>query len=347
MIRFYRLLKTTSCLLLLALGLISASHAAEPFTAEKFAEAQKSGASVLLHFHADWCPTCRSQQKALKVLEEKGQLKGILVLTTDYDRETALKKSLKVTQQSTFVAFQGATETGRKGGDTDADEIGKFLAASFSKKGLQSRLDAMKAGSAGHLPPEKLAVMEAATEKLRASEITKKALPVGARFPDVELKNYLGKKIRIQSLLKSGPVIVTFYRGGWCPYCNAQLKAFQDVLPRLKSAGAQLVAISPETPKNAAETVGKDALEFEVLSDPGNRVAKKLGLVFGVTPELKKIYQDFGIDLAQSQANPDWELPIPATYVIQKDGKVSYAFLDVDYTRRADPEEILTLLQGS
>jgi len=331
------------------IGLILAFNArasfAEPFTQSAFDEAKKKGESVLLHFHADWCPTCREQQKVLTKLSQEGRLKDIHLLTVDYDKETGLKDALKVTHQSVLIAFQGNIEVGRSESETSEEKLAKFLDDAFNPKTLRERLQRIKNSSASHMPPAALSALESATEELRKSQLTAHALQVGAKLPKIELTNVHHKKVSIQKLLKSGPVILTFYRGGWCPFCNTQLRAYEQSLDQFRAAGAELVAVSPEKPENAVDTVSKDKLTFEVLHDANNRVAKSLGLVFGVPPELKKIYLGFGLDLEKSQGNPEWKLPIPATYVINRDGKVIYAFLDVDFRNRAEPSDILDALK--
>jgi peroxiredoxin len=140
-------------------------------------------------------------------------------------------------------------------------------------------------------------------------------------------------------------VIVTFYRGGWCPYCNLELKAFQDMLPQIKAAGASLVAISPEKPDESLSTAQKNALSFEVLSDVGQKAGRAFGLVYEFTDELKTAYEGFGLDIPSRNGAPgDWALPVAATYVIGSDGVITYAYTDTDYRDRADPLDVLEAL---
>jgi peroxiredoxin len=145
--------------------------------------------------------------------------------------------------------------------------------------------------------------------------------------------------------LKDGPVIVTFYRGGWCPYCNLELRAFQQVLPDIRAAGVSLVAISPEKPDDTLSTAEKNALTFEVLSDVGQNVGRTFGLVYEFSEELKSAYKGFGLDIpAKNGALREWALPISATYVIDRDGTVIYAHTDADYRDRADPRDIIEVV---
>jgi peroxiredoxin len=159
------------------------------------------------------------------------------------------------------------------------------------------------------------------------------------------LGNAKGETVDVGTLLRKGPVIVTFYRGGWCPFCNLELKAFQDVLPRIIAAGASLIAISPEKPDESLSTAEKNALTFEVLSDVGQKVGRAFGLVYEFTDELKSAYDGFGLDIpTRNDAPGEWALPISATYVIDRDGTIIYAYTDADYRDRADPRDVLDAL---
>ena len=170
-------------------------------------------------------------------------------------------------------------------------------------------------------------------------------LKAGDRAPAIVLTNAKGETVDVGMLLKRGPVIVTFYRGGWCPYCNLELKAFQKILPDITAAGAALVAISPEKPDDTLSTAEKDALSFEVLSDIGQRVGRAFGLVYTFSDELKRAYQEFGRDVPATNGADEWALPISATYIIGRDGTIIYAYTDADYRDRADPEEVLMFLK--
>jgi peroxiredoxin len=167
-------------------------------------------------------------------------------------------------------------------------------------------------------------------------------LKVGDRAPAIVLKNAKGVTVDVSKLLKKGPVIVAFYRGGWCPYCNLELRAYQEILPEIVAAGASLVAISPEKPDDTLSTAEKNALTFEVLSDVGQRVGRAFGLVYEFTEELKSAYRGFNLDIPACNGTPgEWALPVSATYVIDRDGSITYAYTDVDYRDRADPREVL------
>ncbi|MEQ8961908.1 MAG: peroxiredoxin-like family protein [Coleofasciculus sp. C2-GNP5-27] len=189
------------------------------------------------------------------------------------------------------------------------------------------------------------AVMDQATQDLANSGLVDRSLKVGDKAPNFRLPNAVGKTVELQDLLSRNPVVISFYRGSWCPYCNLELRTLQQSLPEIKELGATLVAISPQTPDNSLSTVEKNDLEFQVLSDVGNQVAKEFGLVFVLPEELRSIYQDFGIDLPAHNGEDTFELPIPATYVIAQDGTIIHAFVEVDYTKRLDPAEIIAALK--
>ena len=184
-----------------------------------------------------------------------------------------------------------------------------------------------------------------ATTDLINSQIAEQSLSVGAKIPNFTLPNAVGNKIDIKSLLEKGVVVISFYRGGWCPYCNLELRALQQSLAEIETQGATLVAISPETPDNSLSTKEKNELTFEVLSDISNQVAKQFGLVFTLPETVRPIYQQFGIDLPAYNGDSSFELPIPATYIVTPDGTISYSFVNPDYTQRLDPTAIITAIK--
>lgn len=177
------------------------------------------------------------------------------------------------------------------------------------------------------------------------SGILEMALNVGDTAPSFILSNALGGETSLDENLKNGPVVLVWYRGGWCPYCNINLHYLQEELPNFKAAGASLIAISPELPDQSITTAEKHELEFEVLSDVGNRVAKEYGVVFKLTDEVAEIYNNkFGLN--EHNGDSSNELPLAATYIINTNGVIEYAFLDIDYRNRAEPSEITAFLNG-
>ncbi|NOR55016.1 MAG: redoxin domain-containing protein, partial [Sulfurovum sp.] len=146
-------------------------------------------------------------------------------------------------------------------------------------------------------------------------------------------------------LLKDGPLVINFYRGGWCPYCNLELQAFQDVLPQIKELGAQLVAISPNLPDKSLSSIEKHALSFQVLSDVQNKVSRQFGLVYTLDEKLQPLYKQMGIDLPEFNGDESYELPLPATYVVDSKGMIKLAFAPADYTKRLDPNKVIEVLK--
>lgn len=213
---------------------------------------------------------------------------------------------------------------------------------------LENELADMRASAIKHIPADKFAVMQANVAQLRESGITKTMLKKGDKAPAIKLGNAKGETVDVTALLKQGPVVINFYRGGWCPYCNLELRAFQKLLPEIAASGAQLIAISPEKPDASLSTAEKNELTFEVLSDAGQQVGRAFGLVFNLSDELKAIYTQFGNDLSVVNNTPDeWALPVPATYVIGQDGTILFAHADVDYQYRAEPQEVLAVLKAA
>jgi peroxiredoxin len=187
-------------------------------------------------------------------------------------------------------------------------------------------------------------LFEGQIDQARSYNIPEQRLGVGAIAPNFSLPSATGEVVELRRLLDDGPVVLTFYRGGWCPYCNIQLRAYQRILEDLKGLGARLVAISPEMPNHTVETRGREELEFPVLSDTDNAVAKQFGLVFPVSADVHSMFQRWDIDLEKHNGVDGGELPVPGTYVIDEGGTIIFGQADVDYRRRAEPEEILEVL---
>lgn len=211
---------------------------------------------------------------------------------------------------------------------------------------LTSALAAFRAEFMGAAPPEIRDAMGRADLKLAASGIAERALKAGDFAPDFELPAVDGRTVRLSALLRDGPVVVSFYRGGWCPYCNLELRALQSVLPEVNRLGAQLVAVSPQTPDESLSTAEKNALAYPVLSDAGSATARRFGIAFDLAEELRPIYARFSHALPDRNGDDSWVLPIPATYVIGKDGRIALAFVDIDYRNRLDPAEVVQALHS-
>ncbi|TMS81148.1 peroxiredoxin-like family protein [Pseudoalteromonas sp. S554] len=211
---------------------------------------------------------------------------------------------------------------------------------------LKAQIDAFNVQKEANLPADVLALMNTTNEELIAQHIRNNALQVGDKIENFILPNHLGKDIELADLLNKGPVVVSFYRGAWCPYCNLELKALNDFLPQFKTKSAQLVAISPQLPDQTLTTAQKNELEFDVLSDIGNKVAQQFGLLFTLDKRIQELYTGFGIDFEHTYGDKTYQLPLPATYVINQEGVITYAFLNEDYTLRAEPCDVMTALDG-
>ncbi|MBU6394570.1 MAG: AhpC/TSA family protein [Sphingomonadales bacterium] len=211
---------------------------------------------------------------------------------------------------------------------------------------LKSALDQFRLEFTGKIPPEIAAAMTRADNELAASGIAAQALGAGAEAPDFTLKGARGETVTLSRLLRQSPVVVSFYRGGWCPYCNLELRALQAVLPEITARGASLVAISPELPDESLSTAEKNELAFPVLSDTGSRVARNWGIAFDLAEELRPIYSRFGHALPDRNGGTEWILPVPATFVISDCGIVRLAFVDTDYRNRLEPEAVLCALDA-
>lgn len=212
--------------------------------------------------------------------------------------------------------------------------------------GLEQELDALEAEFLRTAPAGRAALYEAKIEELRADFALETAVNVDETAPDFALLDAAGKSIILKDLLRSGPVVLTFYRGAWCPYCNIQLRAYQSILPQISALGARLVAISPQLPDNSLDTVNKNALTFDVLSDVGNDVARRYGLVYSLAEEIRSALRSNNKALPSINGDESWELPVPATYVIARDRRVALAYIEVDYRKRLEPEALLTCLKS-
>jgi len=188
------------------------------------------------------------------------------------------------------------------------------------------------------LPTDLLARISAHAESL--TELGDNAVNVGASAPDFTLTNATGEKFTLATALADGPVVLSFYRGGWCPYCNIELRTLQSALSEFRARGARLVAITPESPDDSLNTTERNALEFDVLTDPGNGIADTYGLVFTVEENIRDTFLAAGTDLSGS----DWRLPIAATYVVGRDSRITYAFRNGDFRERAEVADILVAL---
>ena len=195
---------------------------------------------------------------------------------------------------------------------------------------------------------EKFSIISGDMERVRAAGTLDAALKVGQLAPDFTLPDAFGNPVSVSALLARGPVVISFYRGEWCPFCNIELRALQQALPAMEQLGATLIAISPERPDYGIVAAEKNKLTFPVLSDFGNKVARQFGVVFQIGQELKEFSRNvFKNDIALRNGEDSYELPVPATYVIDTSGLIRFAHVDVDYmTGRAEPAEVISALKA-
>ncbi|GAB2853403.1 peroxiredoxin-like family protein [Streptomyces deserti] len=211
---------------------------------------------------------------------------------------------------------------------------------------LEAGLRALREGAVHRIAAEDRALMERAAHDLAASGQAGRALAVGDRAPRFALPSPTGRTVALEALLAEGPVVLTFYRGAWCPYCNLALRALQRHHDAITARGARLVAVSPQVPDESLTLTERQELAFDVLSDVGCDTAKQYGLAFDLPEDLAALYDRFGFDLQRVNGGHARTLPLPATYVIDRAGVIRWAFVDTDYTRRAEPADVLTALDA-
>ena len=196
------------------------------------------------------------------------------------------------------------------------------------------------------LPEDQRNTVGGAFAELMASSVAAGASNIGDRAADFELPNVRGGRLSLAATLEEGPVVLSFYRGSWCPFCNLELNALQARLPDIRTAGARLIAVSPEKPDASLSHAEKLNLEFDILADVGNRTARDYGLIMTVYESLRPLYLQWGIDLPAANGDTSYELPVPATYVIDSAGEIRAAYVDKDYTKRMEPEAIVAALRA-
>jgi peroxiredoxin len=197
---------------------------------------------------------------------------------------------------------------------------------------------------ARYVPSDTQAVHTRAIAELKEKRLAENVLTIGSKAPAFELKDHNGALFSSTDLLDKGRLVICFFRGRWCPFCVGQMEAMNLLLPRLEQAGTALVAISPQTVQQSFFMVDQHKLRFPLHSDDGNHVARRFGLVYRVPGEQEAIYRRAFVNLPFANGDNSWELPIPATFIIDRDGSILYASADEDYTQRPEPLEILQQL---
>ena len=203
-----------------------------------------------------------------------------------------------------------------------------------------------KALIAKYVPAETQAIHAQAVAELRARHLAANALPVGAKAPTFELPDHDGKAVSSAALLARGHLVLCFIRGRWCPFCVGQMEAMNLILPQIEQTGATLVAISPQTVKQTFFMRDQHKLRFPLLSDAGNKVARQFGITYRVPEAQEAVYRRAFVNLPFANGDESWELPIPATFILDRGGAVIYASANEDNTERPEPLDIVQALRG-
>jgi peroxiredoxin len=211
---------------------------------------------------------------------------------------------------------------------------------------LRDILAERKALIARYVLPETQSIHAKVIAELRESGLEHRASSVGQKAPSFDLNDHNGHALSSAELLQEGPLVVTFLRGRWCPFCVGQSEAMNLIVPQIKEAGASLVAISPQTMHQSFLMADQHRLRFPLLSDAGNEVARKFGLVYRVPDYQQTVYRKAFVNLPFANGDESWELPMPATYVVGRNGTIVYAEVSADYTERPEPAEILVRLRA-
>ena len=212
---------------------------------------------------------------------------------------------------------------------------------------IREQSDQLKAAAAERLPADVVAAFDHSLEEVLEQGIPAGAIRVGHTVEPVTLDDATGTPVGLDQLLSHGKVVLVFYRGGWCPYCNLALRTYQqELLPWLGEFGAQLVAVSPQPPDESLSTAEKAGLEFTVLSDPGSRVAERIGIVFQQSEEVLAAQRQLGLDLTEVNAEGSTSLPRPTVLIIDRDRTVRFVDVQPDYTARTEVADILAALTG-
>lgn len=211
---------------------------------------------------------------------------------------------------------------------------------------LQDQLDHITENTRMLVQPERLEVVDRAVEELFATGIEERILPVGATIPAFELEDASGKMVRSEDLLALGPLVISFYRGRWCPYCVTELEAWRDLYSAVRESGGLVVGISPQTQRQSDFTAGHHKIPFALLNDHGCQLAEKFGLAYTVPEYQRSYYRSILVNIPFVNGEESWRLPLPATYVVGQDGVVLFAEAYADFRVRPEPEEALQAMMA-
>ncbi|MGA8108914.1 MAG: redoxin domain-containing protein [Acidobacteriaceae bacterium] len=209
---------------------------------------------------------------------------------------------------------------------------------------LQDQLDEITAQTRTLVQPERLAIGERAIQELFASGIEDRLLPIGSQAPAFSLPDFSGKMVRSSDLLALGPLVIDFFRGRWCPYCVTELETWRDLYPGLRERGTMVIGVSPQTQRQSDFTASQHGIPFPLLADPGCAVAERYGLVWTLPEYVQRYYRSILLNVPFINGDESWKLPVPATYVIDQDGKILFAEVHADFRVRPEPEDVLRAL---
>jgi peroxiredoxin len=215
----------------------------------------------------------------------------------------------------------------------------------MDNKTLNQQCAAVRDEFMAGLPAPQKDTMMAAGQRLAESDVARNVTSVGDAAPDFSLKDTGGREFLLSEARLHGPIVLSFYRGGWCPFCNLELKALADREAEMRNLGARLVAVSPELHEQNQAAAGDLNLPFALLFDEANHVARQYGLVMQVDETVRPLYQQWGFDLPTFNGDDSWELPLPGTFIIDSDGTVCAAYVNKDYTQRMEPDAIIAALK--
>ena len=210
---------------------------------------------------------------------------------------------------------------------------------------LQEKLDAFKVDfETNQAPPEAVEAFHRSTRELIDQRLADRALQVGDVAPEFTLLDSDGNQVSSKELLAQGPLVLTFYRGNWCPYCNLELQALEEAVGDIRSRGASLVAVSQQSQKNSRVSQRQNNLSFPIVTDKNGDIVEKFGLRWSLQPYLTEVFKMFKVDLPIIHEDDKWTLPMPARYVIDQDGSIVYAEVNPDYTQRPEPSDLFPVL---
>ncbi len=211
---------------------------------------------------------------------------------------------------------------------------------------LTNQLKEFRDATMNRMPQSIIQTFNDGIKEIKTNQLKENALQMGDTIPDFSLRAIDGNTIQLSDLHESEFLILNFYRGGWCPYCNMELRAYERLKKNFEELGVNIVAISAEISQLAAQTVQKNNISFPVLTDVDAQFMKKVGIVFKLNEKTKKDYVSFGMDFTQIHGNENYELPVPAIYVINKDMEIVFVHFEADYMTRIEPEQVLSIIKN-